>query len=87
MVAEPIQLHGRPSKLHLNGLQTTNEYLRAEVRALRDERAEDVDAIRPHLRRLEIVAHEYGPAAMASVRAIEARLERMSRRDAGPRAA
>lgn len=90
MVAEPIQLsarRGRPSRLHLEALQTTNEYLRSEVHTLRRDRQEDVDAIRPYLRRLEMVAVECGPAAMASVRGIEARLERMARRERRPKGA
>lgn len=89
MVAEPIQLsavrrHGRPSRLHLAELQERNALLVAEVGALHDERRDDVAYIRPYVRRLEVVAHEFGPAAMSSVRAIEARLDRMARRADDP---
>lgn len=88
MAAELTVLRGRPSHSHLESLRTANDHLRMEVHSLRRERDEDIAAIRPHLRRLELVAMEFGPAAMASVRGIEARLDVMGRRDRrGPRAA
>lgn len=84
MSAEPISLsarRGRPSHEDLGTLRRRNDLLRTEVRSLRVERAEDVEMIRPHLRRLELVAFEFGPAAMSSVTAIADRLDRMERRD------
>lgn len=77
---------GRPSHARLDALLTANDHLRAEAYALRAERDADIAAMTPHVRRLEMVAHEYGPTAMASVNALYARLERMGRRDRKPAA-
>lgn len=81
LVAFPVaRAHGSGRQRH--ALERIRE-LAAEVAALHDERRADVTYLLPYVRRLEVVAHEFGPAAMSSVRAIEARLDRMARRASG----
>lgn len=82
MVAEVISLtERRPGRPSPKQLTVANDHLRAEVRALRVERSEDVEAIRPAAHRLAMVAREFGPEALSAAMTILARLDRMERRD------
>lgn len=72
---------GRPSQAQLEGLREFAREQRAELRVRRDEAAETVDAIAPHLMRLEMLARAAGsPTAMQSVTAIRAALATHARR-------
>ena len=84
MVADIIELRRRPGRPSPERLAIANDHLRAEVRSMRVERQEDVDAIRPAANRLAMVAREFGPEALSAALSILARLERMERRGMRP---
>ena len=80
MVAEVLELRRKPGRPSPAALAIANDHLRAEVRALRVERTDDVLAMRPAAHRLAMVAREFGPEAYGAALIVLDRLDRMERR-------
>jgi hypothetical protein len=71
---------GRPSREFTELYRRAAQDQRMELRVWREETAEMVEAILPHLARLEMVARDLGPTAMASVYAIRGAVDSHARR-------
>lgn len=84
MTAQVIDLDkarmGRPSREHVELYRRVAQDQRAELRVRRSETEQMVEAIEPHLARLEMVARTLGPSALASVYAIRGAVATHARR-------
>ena len=75
MVAEPVQLHrprmGRPSKVERDLLIGAVDTARVELVARHDEEMAQAALAGPLVSRLYLIAQDYGPVAMQTVRALD----------------